>query len=182
MSNYFFQKRIMASENVVAYERSVLYYVSATPTEITQGALLKLTDRATSVFGTSDLTTYKAIKPAADTDPIYIADILETPYATLGSNNYRVGVELSNLRAPANTPIRVRKPKLDDVYIIGADNFASAPTVGEWAIPTAGSVLYTPSGSEITTKHCVLIEEVITVGFGVSTTISAYVVRVVTEK
>lgn len=180
--NKFFEKKIMASEEVVSFNRSILYYVAATPTEISQGGLVVLGDRADTIFGTKDLTTYKANYPAADTDPVYITDILETPYAELGSNKYRVGVELSNLKAPAGTPVRARKPKLDDLYVVGADNFASAPTVGQFAVPTVGALTYTPAASIVTTKHCVKVEEEITIGFGVSTTITGYIVRVVTEK
>jgi hypothetical protein len=180
MANNYFQKRIMASEQNYAYLRSIKYYVSATPTTITNGALVTLSDPLVSIWGNHDKSTYQAIMPAADTDPVYIVDLLETPAASLGTNYYRVGAELSNLTALADAVVRVRKPKIDDIFELGADNFASTPTVGQFAITTAGALTHTPSAGIVTTKYCVKIEEAITVGFGVSKSITAYVCRVVT--
>jgi hypothetical protein len=180
MANNFFQKEIMASESVLAYNRSLKYEVAATPTVATQGMIVKMTDPVTNIWGDNDLSTYKAVAPVADTDPIYILDILESPFITSGNKTYRVGVELSNITAPADVAVRGRKPKLDDIFLIGADNFVSAPTVGEYAIPTAGDTKLTPSGSISTTKFCVEIKEAVTKSFGVSSSVSCYRCRVVT--
>lgn len=181
MSTKFFQKKLMASEDVNSYNRSIIYTVSSTPTEITNGGLVTLVSPSSNIWGNNDLTTYNAAYPTADTDPVYITDIVESPYATYGTNNYRVVTDLTALKAPANTPVRARKPKIDDEYLVGDGNFASAPTVGQYAIPTAGALTYTPSATAITTKHCVKIIEQVSIGVGVSSSITAYRVRVVTS-
>lgn len=181
MANNFFQKEIMASESVNSFLRSVKYEVSTTPTVATQGMLVTVTTPITEIYSTLSKSTFKCKAPAADTDPIHILDILESPFITSGSRTYRVGEELSNITAPADVAVRARKPIIDDTYIIGADNFISAPTVGQFAIPTAGNTVYTPSAGLVTTKHCVEILEAVTVSFGVSTSITAYRVIVRTQ-
>lgn len=178
----FFQKRTMASEDVKSYNRSVIYTVGGTATEITNGAVVKLLSPATNIFGTSDMTTYLAATPAADTDSVYVLDIVESPYATSGTLNFRVLENVTDLKAPAGTAVRARKLKIDDTFLLGSDNFASAPTVGQYAIPTAASKLWTPAGaSVVTTKVCILIESAVTVGVGVSGSLSAYRCRCVTS-
>jgi hypothetical protein len=183
MANYFFQKEIMASTDVRSYLQPIKYEVSATPTVVTNGALVTVTDPCTNIWGTNDLNCYKATAPAADTDPIHIVDLLETPYLenTAGTKMYRVGEEIISLQAPADFPVRSKKPKLDDRFLVGADLFASAPTVGQYAIPTAGATTYTPSATKVTTKFCVKIVESVTKGYGVEGSIVVYRCRVVTE-
>jgi hypothetical protein len=181
MANYFFQKEIMQSTDNRSLLQTVKYYVSATPTVITNGALVNVTDPSTNIWGTNDLNCYKCIAPAADTDAIHIVDLLETPYVTSGTKTYRIGEEIHSLTAPAEFPVRSRKPKLDDRFLVGEDLFASTPTVGQFAIPTAGATTYTPSASIVTTKFCVKIIEEVTVGLGVEGSLTAYRCRVVTE-
>jgi hypothetical protein len=68
------------------------------------------------------------------------------------------------------------------MFILGADNFVSAPTVGQFGIPTAGSGLVTPSVTVSTTKFCIKIEEAVVIPFGMNKSINAYKVRVVNQK
>lgn len=183
MANYFFQKEIMQSTDNRTLLQTAKYYVSATPTAITNGALVNITDPCTNIWGTNDLNCYKCIAPAADTDAIHIVDLLETPYLTntAGDKMYRVGEEIISLQAPASFPVRTRKPKKDDRFLVGEDLFASAPTAGQYAVPTAGATTYTPSATIVTNKFCVKIIESVTKGYGVEGSITAYRCKVVTE-
>jgi len=176
----FFQRRIMASEDVKAYNRSVIFQNANVNAEATNGAFVALRSPAVTIFSTNDKTTFIAATPSANTEAIYILDIAESPYVTSGTNVFRVLDSIIDLKAPAGIAVRARKPKLDDLFELGSDNFASSPTVGQFAIPTASSKLATPVASIDTAKFCIKILESITKSIGVSSSLTVYLCQVVT--
>jgi hypothetical protein len=184
MTTYFFQPEKMASSSVASYLQSVKYTLAATPTAVNNGSIVTIGDPCTNIWGNSDLNCYQCATPSLDTDPIHIIDLLEAPSLTDSNSGrvYRVGEEIVSLSAPADYPVRARKPKLGDRFLLGSDGFASAPTVGQYAIPTAGTTTLTPSASIVTTKFCVKILASVTKSYGVQGSFTAYRCQVVTEK
>lgn len=181
MANYFFEAVRMASSHQTTYLQSVKFEASSTPTVATNGMIVNITDPCTNIWGTNDLTCWKATAPAADTDRVHILDILESPYVTNGDKTYRIGQEIVSISAPAGCPVRARKPVLDDDFIVGEDLFVSAPTEGQYAITTAGDTKYTPSASVVSNKFCVKIVRAETKNYGVSGSITTYRCKVVTS-
>ncbi len=53
---------------------------------------------------------------------------------------------------------RVRVPQKWDEFFLGADNFASEPTVGEYATVTAGATTLTPIAAPVAGQFCVKVD------------------------
>lgn len=155
-----FHKGLMASEVIPTQLVSGVYYVSARATAVGDGALVVVGDlMAHDVYAsTTDLNVHKVTAPAALTDRVAVVDYVGVPTGAIGDNQYRVGYATYGLQVPAGTVTRVRRLSLDDTYWTDADNFATAPTVGQYATATAGTVQYTPAATVPNSGFCVKIE------------------------
>lgn len=135
---------------------------------IYDGSLVVLGDLAddSAYTGMVEYDTYEAAAPAAATDEVVLVDYAGISEGTIGGNQYKVGVKLHNLQVPAGTVTRVRRPFLHDKFWLGAANFASAPTVGEYAIAEAGKFTHKPAASLPQSGYAVkvLVENDMTVG------------------
>lgn len=49
--------------------------------------------------------------------------------------------------------------KTYDMFWLGAENFVSEPTVGEYAVVTPGDTRLTPAGAKVNGQFCVKIEQ-----------------------
>lgn len=109
---------------------------------------------------------YEADKPAAATDEVVIIDYAGISEGEINENNYKIGKKLYNLTVPAGTNFRVRRLALHDKFWLGADNFASAPTVGEYAVATASAIEHTPAAALPASGYAVkvLVEKDLTTG------------------
>lgn len=81
-------------------------------------------------------------------DDLWVIDIAEVGAGVIAGNTYRMGVKLVDLKVEAGYPVRVRKVKKGDMFWLGAGCFgAQAPTVGQYANPTANAVTLTAAAS-----------------------------------
>ena len=110
--------------------------------------------------------TYMAAAPEAATDEVVIVDYAGISEGAIAGNDYKMGNKLYDLEVPAGRPMRVRRLYLHDKFWLGEDNFASTPTVGEYATATAHAYTHTPAaikpGSGYAIK--VLLAEDLTAG------------------
>lgn len=141
---------------------------------IIDGGLVVLGDLAadTTYSATGlEYDTYEAAAPEAATDEVVICDYAgienysESGYAPK-NNIIKQGIKLYGLTVPAKTIYRVRRLALHDKFWLGEGNFASAPTVGEFATATANSVAHTPAASLPQAGYAikVLVENDLTTG------------------
>ena len=136
--------------------------------EVDDGALVVLGDLADDLAysGLVEYDTYEGAKPETATDEVVIVDYAGIQQGAIGGNQYKVGIKLHNLKVPAGTPARVRRLYLHDKFWLGADNFASAPVVGEYAIAEAGEYTHKPAAALPQSGYAVkvLVENDMTVG------------------
>jgi hypothetical protein len=128
--------------------------------EVHDGALVVLgavQDHSTYT-GLKDPNVRKITAPTADTASVAIVDFVGVNQTDANGVAYRVGEKTFGLTCPADRQTRVRRLAKGDTFWLADGNFASAPTVGEYAIPTANSTLLTPSSTLVTTKFCVKVE------------------------
>lgn len=156
-----FRKSVMASETVHTLEYTGRFYDNGgNPAECHNGALVvqgAMEDH--SVFdGLKDPNVYKITAPAADTDEIHVVDYVDVSHGEIMGVMHREGIKTYGISAPAGADIRVRIPKKHDKGYFAEENFATPPTVGQYAVPTADSTLWTPSASKVTDKTCIKIE------------------------
>lgn len=164
MAKHVFKEGKMAS-NVLD---SML--ANAVSTEaIYDGSLVVLGDLAAdTTYDNNGLEydTYEAAKPAAATDEVVIADYAGIQEGAIGGNIYKEGVKLYDLEIPAGEIYRVRRLALHDKFWLGEANFASEPTVGEYATATASAYTHTPASSLPQSGYAikVLLQEDLTAG------------------
>ena len=135
--------------------------------EVYDGSLVVLGDLATDAdLGLDEYDTYEATAPAAATDEVVIVDYAGISEGAIAGNQYKVGVKLHDLKVPVGTVTRVRRMYLHDKFWLGAGNFASAPTVGEYAKATASDYTHTPAATLPASGYAVkvLVEKDLTVG------------------
>ena len=155
-----FRKGLMASEDIRTMLVTGAFYKDGERAEVMDGALVTIGDLEDhSIYeGEKDLNTRKIEAPAADTDPVGIVDYDGVSQGAIMDVLYRDGVKTYGLTCPATEKTRVRKLMKGDTFWTDEGNFASAPTVGQYAVPTASDVKWTPAGSAETTKTCVKVE------------------------
>ena len=155
------QKIQMASEDVKSYLVTGLFYDGEdTPAVCHDGAVVVIGDLCDhDVYtGLKDYNKHKITAPEAATDAVAIVDYVGVSTADVYNVLYKIGDKTLGLSAPAGEPTRVRVMKKYDKFFLFSGNFASTPTVGQYAIPTAGSTLWTPAAAASTDSTCLKIE------------------------
>lgn len=117
---------------------------------VPDGALVTLGDLvADTTYDANgvEYDTYEAAAPAAVTDEVVIVDYAGISEGEIAGNVYKEGIKLVGLIVPVGRIMRVRRLALHDKFWLGADNFASTPTVGEYATATASAFTHTPAAS-----------------------------------
>lgn len=154
MTMKFFQKVNMTSETVNSYNRTGLYVVSGSTTAIDSGAFIVTGSLApNSVYNAFlsgseivDINTFYIAAPVALTSkPVYVVDVVKVTDGTINGNVYREGAKTLALQANAGEKVAIRFLDYNDQFILGDGNFVSAPTVGQYATLTAGSLVLTGS-------------------------------------
>ena len=108
--------------------------------------------------GVKDPNKYKITAPAAATAPVDVVDYVDVSGGNIMGVRYREGIKTFGLVCPAGFPTRVRILGKWDTAYWAEGNFASTPTVGEYAIPTANDTVWTPVSAIDTAKTCIKIE------------------------
>ena len=147
-----FQKVLMASEDVQAYVRSGKYFDSADDEQpISDGACVVTGDLVDNdAYPTvKDFNVRKLGPVKAQTDKVVFVDYVGVSEVDVVNVRYRVGDKTYGFDAPAGTVVRYRVPQVGDMFWLGADNFVSAPSVGQFAAPTASDTRMTASGAEV---------------------------------
>lgn len=186
----FFAPIKMASQFVDSDLFNVVYTVSEDATEVDDGAVVTLGDFVNDPIYTNiytaangselkiaDINVREATYPGANTAlGVCFVDIAEVPTAIGGKNTYRLGSATIGLKADAGVVVRARKVRTDDVFMVGDENFASAPTVGQYAILTANDTRLTPdSDGEGATGAAFKVIEKRTITQGVEGNATGYV-------
>lgn len=167
---HLFYAGLMASQQLDVDLAGALVQDSGSDIAVKDGSLVVLGDLIADTTyknsGDFEYNAYKAAAPAAVTDEVCIVDYAGISGGDINGNYYKMGVKLYNLEAPAGEIVRVRRLHLHDKYWIGADNFESAPTVGQFAELKAGSMKHDPkaalTGGQFAVK--ILKAEDLTVG------------------
>lgn len=160
MAKKYFWKYVMDSEDSLTKLVSGKFVdEEGEEQSIHDGALVVIGDLCDhSVYSNiKDLDLHKITTPAADTDKVAIVDIVTVANGDIAGQNYREGINTVGLEAPAGLPVRVRRLSVGDKFFLASGNFASDPTIGEYAIPTADSTLFTPATSVAAGKTTIKI-------------------------
>lgn len=187
MANVF-KTGLMASNQLDTMLASVIVRdANDAEIEVKDGSLVVLGDLADdttySTFAASlpavDYNTYYAAAPAAATDEVLIVDYAGISEGEIAGNYYREGIKLYDLVAPAGTIVRARRLALHDKFWLGADNFASAPTVGQFAAATANAFTHTPAATLPAAGYAIKVLAAEDLTAGMATKGKIYLVEVV---
>jgi hypothetical protein len=168
----FFQKTNMISESVYAAMRSGLFHTAMeAEAAVDSGAFViagELADNevyneylgagALKDFNTFIIKAPVSAHVTASNANVYVVDPVKVSEATNGTNVYREGARTLGLAGNPGEKIAIRKLFLDDMFILGAGNFVSAPTVGEFAILTATETTLTPAAAIPSTGFAIRVE------------------------
>lgn len=145
-----FQKVLMASEDVQSLARPGKFYAEENIASIDDGAVVVMGgfEDHEVYAGMKDLNVRKMTAPEADTDRVVVVDYVGVSEADVQGVRYRIGEKTAGIPAPAGAVVRTRTLITDDMFWVGADNFVSTPTVGQFAIPTASDTRWTPAASD----------------------------------
>lgn len=161
MATKVFDVGSMVCEDIQAYVRSCKFGTGTdnafVPATVSDGAFVVLggladdtTYTGSAYTGMKDWNVKYAYAPASaalTADDVVVIDIDSVSNGVIAGNNYKIGNKLVDLQVEAGYPVRYRVIKKGDMFWLGSGNFASAPTVGQYANLTASSVLLTPAAS-----------------------------------
>jgi hypothetical protein len=143
--------KVMYSGKMVSDQIDAYLTNGVADTDLKDGDLVALGDLVadTTYVATGDVQydVYEADFPAAATDEVVIIDYAGISEGEINDNEYKIGKKLYNLTVPAGTNFRVRRLALHDKFWLGESNFVAAPTVGEFAIATAGKGEFTAAAA-----------------------------------
>lgn len=159
----------MTSEfDVSKLKAGVFYNANGAQAEVEDGALV-------SILGLEDHDLYTGLKDfnarkitAYNANaPIYgFVDYVGVSHGKILGVEYRIGDKIAGTYPSAGEVTRVRMLEVGDEFYLGDDNFASAPTVSKFAVPTAGSTKMTPAATAAASGLCLEIEDTRTLIMG----------------
>lgn len=156
-----FQKIQMASEDVKSLLKTGVFYAEGVEAVTHDGALVHIGDPVDHDLYSSmkDLNARKieAVK-AVDDKLMGFVDYVGVSQADVMGVTYRIGDKTAGVAPIAGERIRVRVPALHDEFWLGADNFKSKPSVGDFVVPTVGDTVLTV-GSETSDGLCLKVED-----------------------
>lgn len=171
-----FNKINMRSEDLHAmlkdgYFGTVAATGEFTPAEVEDGAFVSICDPMTHELYGGDIATTqfglglkdlnaRVIKAYDSAEPIYgFVDYVGVNTSDVMGVQYRVGDKVAGIGVPAGEHTRVRMVELGDEFYLGDENFASAPTVGQFAAPTAGQTTLTPAATKAASGLAIKIDD-----------------------
>lgn len=151
MANLFYSGLMVSDQIDAKLAGALVLDGSNNEIAVKDGALVVLGDLVPDTTyvasGDFEYNAYKAKAPAAVTDEVCIVDYAGISGGEIRDNYYKMGVKLFGLEAPAGEIVRVRRLELHDKFWLGADNFESAPTVGQFAELKASSFKHDPKAA-----------------------------------
>ena len=148
---HLFSKGIMASETVRPLLVGALFQANNANAPVIDGGFITLgdlvKDTTYAANGDVEYNVYLATAPTAANAAVAIVDYAGISEGAIAGNVYKMGNKLFNLTVPAGTVTRARIPQVHDKFWLGEDNFANAPTAGQYAELTANDVVLTPNAS-----------------------------------
>ena len=176
-----FQKVNMASEDVQSYVRSGKFMSEGNPAPVSDGACVVAGDLIDNdaYTGIKDFNVRELTAPEAQTDRVVVVDYVGISKVDVQGVIYNVGDKTYGFDAPADTVVRYRILQVEDQFYLGADNFAAAPTVGQYAAPTAGATTWTAGATEVEGATNILIEDETDIITGMVNDGKKYLCRVV---
>lgn len=156
-----FNKILMESEFSTNLLKDCYFQNSGVDAVVEDGALV-------SIGGLRDHDLYTGMKDlnarnakAFDTTmPIYgFVDYVGVSHADVMGVNYRIGDKLAGVYPAAGEGTRVRMLAIGDEFYLGDENFSATPTVGEFAVPSAGSTKMAPAATAAVSGLCLAIED-----------------------
>ncbi len=168
MGKKFLQPVRMESQFVDTKLQSVFFQTGASNAPVEDGTICVLGDFvADSVYAgaytragqaglaPAGINARKATVPTAATAVgVGVIDLANVATASGMGNTYRLGNKTIGLTAEAGVPVRFRKLVADDVFVTGSENCAGALTVGQYAVLTANSGVWTSAASAPETPGC----------------------------
>jgi len=146
-THIIFQPLRMASQDVASYDRVI---VSAT--DLDNGALVIETTPANSTFASAlkDMNTYTATAPTAvATQKLLVVDSSEVAFI---DGEWRINTaDPRKNYVPAGRPAKARQLMQGDEFLVSANAFATAPTVGQYAVGANTLTTFAPSATLPTT-------------------------------
>lgn len=156
-----FQKIQMASEDVKSLLKTGVFYAGGVEAVTHDGALVHIGDPVDHDLYSSmkDLNARKIEAVTSATDKLMgFVDYVGVSQADVMGVTYRIGDKTAGVAPIAGERIRVRVPALHDEFWLGADNFKSEPSVGDFVVPTVGDTVLTV-GSETSDGLCLKVED-----------------------
>lgn len=194
MSKKYFQPVRMESMYLSSKLHTVYVRDGATAVAVNDGDLVVLTNEflkdevytnayqraQASHADVTDFNTRVAQYPGEGATDVCIVDLADVATAGNGSDLvYRIGVRTIGLTKEAGKWVRARKLVKDDTFRVGAENFATAPVVGQYATTTDDSPLFTPAATAPAAGlSCVVVEKT-TVSQGINANVTSYLMLVV---
>lgn len=161
MAKQVFWRNLMSSEFDGAKLVGGKFYNEADEaSDIHDGAIVVVGDLEDSVIydGVKEYNVRKITAPESETDDIAIVDVSNVTAGEIAGVTYRDGIKGTGLIVEAKKPARVRRVEKGDTFWLATGNFESEPVIGQYAVPTAGSTLLTPSADKVVGATCVKIE------------------------
>lgn len=158
-----FSKIIMGSEFNEALLKDGYFQASATDAEVEDGALVSLdAPRAHDLYDDmKDLNAWNVVAYDTDKEIHGIVDYVGVDDAIgqglNAKNNYRVSDMLAGIHPVAGENTRIRLLQVGDEFYLGNENFASAPTIGEFAKGVTGATTFTPASEIDKTVVCLKV-------------------------
>lgn len=152
MAKKYFWRYLMNSESVLSNLVSGRFYgENDAPAEIHDGAVVVIGDLEDHALysNVKDLDTHKITAPVAVTDKVAIVDLVNVSEGKIMGELYREGIKTVGLTVSAGIPVRVRRLVEGDKFFLASGNFEGDVVVGEYAVPTAGSTLWTPASEPV---------------------------------
>ena len=151
--------------------------------DIDDGSLVVLgnlaADTTYAASGDYEHDLYEAAAPAAATDEVVIVDYAGISGGDINGNYYKIGNKLFNLAAPKGEPFRVRRLHKHDKFWLGAGNFESTPTVGQFAEAKASSFRHDPKASHTAGRYGIKILKEVDLTTGMEANGKMYLCEVV---
>lgn len=178
-----FQKNLMQSEDVKALLGTGIFYKNGAKAECADGALVavgELEDH--SIYaGMKDVNVRKITLPTAETKEYAIVDYAGRSEGEINGVLYREGIKTAGLSVPAGALTRYRYIKKGDTFYLGTHNFAGAPAIGKYGVPTANEDTWTIGEEAAESGLCIKIEATKPLTEGTVDTDTLYFCKVVSE-
>lgn len=141
-THLIFQPLRMASQDVVSFDRSIV-----STSDLDNGNLIIEATPSTTTYGITDLIDYISSAPSdVDKNVVLIVDSGEV--GRIGGE-FRINTADPRYNyVPAGVTARARMLTVGDEFAVSSGAFASAPTVGQFAIPANSSLQFAPSATQ----------------------------------